>query len=117
MTQLGRNVKLTVDAARRAEVRAMYQDVFGCERLEPTPSLDVFRFEEGGQVGVYYASNGDAPSPEDGEKGVWLEYVVKDAPAAIQRLSAMGLDQVGYHDKAHVYFRAPGGHVFRVASR
>jgi catechol 2,3-dioxygenase-like lactoylglutathione lyase family enzyme len=117
MTQLGRNVKLTVDADRRGEVRSMYQDVFGCERLEPTPSLDVFRFEEGGQVGVYYASNGDAPSPTDGEKGIWLEYVVEDAARAAKQLEALGLEQVGYHDKAHVYFRAPGGHVFRIASR
>ncbi len=114
-TGYGRNMKTTVDRALRAQVRRFYEEGLGCRRAEPILDLDVFEFTDGCHMGVYFVDPPEALTPEQALKATWIEFTVEDVEAAARRLPDFGATVVPYHDKAHSYFQAPGGQVFRLA--
>lgn len=115
MAALGRNIKLTVDTDLRTDLRAVFEQVFGCERAEPVSELDVFRFGDGSQVGIYYVAGAEVLTSDELLKSAWIELLADDCEGAAARLDAMGLSRVAYHDQEHRYYRLPGGQVFRLA--
>ena len=115
MAHFGRNLKLSIDPARRDAVRRFYEDGFGCERRSPRDDLDQFLFDDGGSVGVFYV---DAALPDDAWAAApWLEYLVDDPDAGAARLLAAGAVRVEFSDASHPYLRGPGGPVFRLGRR
>lgn len=117
MAHFGRNLKLSIDLARRDAVRRFYEDGFGCERRTPRDDLDQFLFEDGGSVGVFYVTAAEALPDDAWAMAPWLEYLVDDPAAALDRLLAAGGVRVPFWDTAHAYLRGPGGPVFRLARR
>lgn len=115
MARFGTNLKLTISAEHRERVHALFVDVLGAHAVHPRPDLEQFKTEDGGSVGVFYVSPGEALGKEDQRKGAWLEFRVDDPPAVAARLEASGVERVDYQDKTHAYFQVPGGPVFRLA--
>jgi hypothetical protein len=115
MTTIGLNLKITVSPEARGPLREMFQEVLGAERIQPLPELDVFLLEGGARVGAYYDEA--ALPPEAARLGAWIELVVDAPDATAAALVERGVARVEYHDRAHAYFQAPGGLVFRLAGR
>lgn len=116
MTRFGTNMKLTIATQWRPRVRALFVDVLGASALQPTEDLEVYRLDDGGNVGVYYVDASEALSPEDQQKGAWLEFRVDDPDVTNRKVRASGVAQIEHpHDREHAYFQVPGGPVFRLA--
>ncbi len=114
MTDLGPNLKLTVDPTNRGALRQLF-DAVGCERTSPSDAWDLFQVTGGGSIGVNYSDG--ALAPEQARLGAWIELRPADLPAARARLAELGHLPFAYADEAHEYFEAPGGQVFRLAAR
>ena|SRR5712692_6236989 len=117
MAQIGLNHRLSVAKTFQKETRALYQGVLGATVQSPRPDLEVFTFANGSGIGVYYVDPGEALTPAQHMKAIWLEFEVDDEPAVIAGLEKLGMRAFEYFDKAHKYFQAPGGQVFRLAKR
>ncbi len=115
MARFGKNMKLTVDKAFRARLRAFFGEVLGIEPASPMPELELYRLEDGFQIGVFFAEAKDALAEADQAKGAWLEIDVADHARAVAALERLGVEKVDYTDKTHAYYRIPGGPVFRLA--
>jgi hypothetical protein len=117
MARFGTNMKLTVDRALREDVRALYAGVLGCTVVNPAPDLEVYRLEDGFNLGVFFVDADGALRADDQDKAPWLEFIVDDKEATAKKLDALGIARVAYSDKSHDYFRSPGGPVFRLAGK
>jgi hypothetical protein len=109
---LGRNSKWTVKPEHRETIRRLFEQGLGVHYVSPVPAVDQFKLGAG-SIGVEY--DDAALSAEDARKGAWLELLVDDPEQAAAGLEAAGAERIAYHDKAHAYFQAPGGPVFRLA--
>ena len=117
MTRFGRNMKWTSDRRHRERIRALFVEVLGATHTVPgTPDLDLYRLGDGFNVGVYSVDASEALRPEDARRAPWLEFAVDDVEETSAKLVELGFDSIDYADKAHRYFQAPGGPVFRLAS-
>jgi hypothetical protein len=114
MAKLGLNVKLTIPEDYKSRVRAVFSNL-NATATQPMPGLEVYRLDDGANVGVFYADSGKALSPDDQRKGAWLEFAVRDPETTAERMLAMGIARIEYSDKTHAYFQIPGGPVFRLA--
>ena len=47
-------------------------------------------------------------------KSIWLEIKANDVPVMKEKILAFGVREIDSRDKAHFYFQAPGGQVFRL---
>lgn len=110
---LGSNVKITAPEAARTQARAVFE-CLGARLVTPSDRMDVFAFD-GSNVGFEYAE--EALTPEQMRSAPWLELVVADVAATVERLTALGLERLAYRDTAHPYFVGPAGVVFRLAAR
>ena len=117
MAHFGRNLKLTIDLARRDAVRRFYEEGFGCQRRSPRDDLDQFIFEDGGSVGVFFVPAEKALPDDAWAAAPWLEYLVDDPEASLAALLAAGGERVEFSDPTHPYLRGPGGPVFRLGRR
>ncbi len=117
MSRLGDNIRLTVSREHRGALREIFTRALGCEAIEPpgVAGLEVYRFRGGGGVGVYYVEPEGALPPADLRHAAWLEFCVEDPEATRATLAEMGLEPFEYQDRAHHYYAAPGGQVFRLA--
>lgn len=115
MARFGKNMKLTVDRAFRARTRAFFGEVLGVAPASPMPDLELYKLEDGFQIGVFYAEANDALAEAEQAKGAWLEIEVADHARAAATLDQLGVEKVDYTDKTHAYYRIPGGPVFRLA--
>ncbi len=111
MTTLGKNVKITAPESARAQARAVF-DALGGTLMTPNPTIDVFAIE-GGSIGFEYIA--DALTASQMRIAPWLELAVTDVAAMRDKLAALGLERLDYHDKTHPYFVGPAGVVFRLA--
>jgi hypothetical protein len=91
--------------------------VLGATVQSPRPDLEVFTFANGSGIGVFYVDAGEALTPEQHMKAIWLELEVDDEPAAAAGLAKLDMHPFEYFDKEHKYYQAPGGQVFRLAQR
>jgi catechol 2,3-dioxygenase-like lactoylglutathione lyase family enzyme len=116
MVQIGNHLKTTVPHALRSRTRDFYADLLGLKRLDsPREDLDLYEFDGGFVLGLFFADPADAPSDADMLKGTWLEIKVDDPAAWTARLKAFGVREVEFPDPTRFFFQAPGGQVFRVA--
>lgn len=115
MTSFGRNMKVDVDNAQRDAVRRFWEEGLGCKRRSPREQFDLFDFEDGGCLGVFYVEGG-ALEPALWAKTVWLEFIVDDPAVTAERLVSLGGTTVKGMTE-HPYVMAPGGPIFRLAPR
>ena len=64
-----------------------------------------------------YVDPSQALTPEQHFKAIWLEFEVEDEKATVAKLEAHGMRPFECFKKAHNYFQAPGGQVFRLAQQ
>lgn len=117
MSTIGRNAKLVTTPNERARVRAFYEGLLGAKHVPARPDMDQYKFQDGFSLGVQYVDAAEALSVQDALKGAWLELVVDDVAATKARLGELGITPFEYVDRSHTYFQAPGGQVYRLASR
>ncbi|MBI4957317.1 MAG: hypothetical protein HY908_35230 [Myxococcales bacterium] len=112
MAKLGSNMRWQARPSDRDAMRRLFE-LLGAKRATPAPDLDVYTLDGGAKIGTYYdpAALGRAAL----ERAAWVEFVVEDAGAAAQALAAAGVEDFAYEDRAHRYFRAPNGQIFRLA--
>jgi hypothetical protein len=115
MSQIGLNHRLSVARTFKQQTRTLYEGVLGATVMSPRPDAEIFTFTNGSGIGVFYVDPREALTPEQHLKAIWLEFEVADETATVTRLEALGMLPFEYFDKAHKYFQAPGGQVFRLA--
>lgn len=115
MARLGSNVKLTLDAAGAALARKTFEGALGAQPIEPMPDLTVYRFADGGNVGVYTVPDGEALTGKQQGLGAWLEFAVDDVQAARAACEAAGCAPFVYGEGTLTYLRGPGGLCFRLS--
>jgi len=117
MSQIGLNHHLSVANSYKQQTRALYEGALGATVTPPRPGVEIFTFTNGSGIGVFYVAPSQALTPEQHLKAIWLEFEVEDEQAAAAKLGPLGMRPFDYLDKAHNYFQAPGGQVFRLAQR
>jgi hypothetical protein len=117
MAQIGLNHRLNVAKPHKDATRALYQGVLGASVTSPRPDVEIFTFANSSGIGVFYVDPGEALTPAQHMRAIWLEFEVDDEPAAAAGLERLGMRPFEYFDKEHKYFQAPGGQVFRLAGR
>ena len=117
MASIGNNQKWTLSSDTRDGLRAFFEAGLGAKRVKELPDLDAFALDGGQMIGVQYLAPARALDAEQLFLAPWLEFLVEDVKAAITRMESLGLERVDYFDKEHTYFKAPGGIVFRLASK
>ena len=104
---------ITLDPERLA---TFYEDVLGCKVMQsPMPDLDLFEFDGGFVLGIFFVDAADTLSVDDHLKAAWLEIKTKNVDALKRKLQKFGVKELDYSDKSRFYFQAPGGQVFRLA--
>ncbi|MEM9454043.1 MAG: VOC family protein [Myxococcota bacterium] len=118
MTILGSNVRCVAALEHRDAIMRFYTEIFGARAVHPAPDLDVYAMDGDSHVGVYFVPAEQALTPKQHEAvGTWIELAVDDVDAIQAELERRSFAPLQYHDKEHAYFQAPGGQVFRLASR
>jgi hypothetical protein len=109
-------MKQTLPHHLRERAREFYSGICGCKTMEsPRPDLDLYQFDGGFVVGLFFVDPAEAIPEDQYVKATWLEIQVPDPASFTDRLRALGVTQVPYADTSRFYFHAPGGQVFRVA--
>ena len=117
VSQIGLNHHLSVADALRQQTRALYEGVLGASVMSPRPDTEIFKFANGSVLGESYIDPSQALTPEQHLKAIWLEFEVEDEKTTVAKLEALGIWPFEYFDKAHNYFQAPGGQVFRLSQQ
>ena len=94
------------------KVRKFYRDVLGCEITRETADADFVRMGDHFFLAFLYQDN--ALAEAEWPKSIWLEIKTDDVATMKQEILAFGVKEVNSFDKAHLYFQAPGGQVFRL---
>jgi uncharacterized protein YndB with AHSA1/START domain len=111
---IGPNHRLSVAKTLRSQTHALYAGALGATAAPVRADVEIFTFGNGAGIGVFYVD--DVLSPAQHQHALWIELVVDDIPQTVARLTELGMRPFDYFDKAHHYFQAPGGQVFRLAS-
>lgn len=117
MARFGNHLKMHLPHAERDRAREFYAEMLGCKPLPqpPFPDLDLYEFEDGTVVGLFFVDAGEVLSEKESLKGPWLEIKVNDPAALRVRLEGFGVKAVDFADPTRFYFQAPGGQVYRLA--
>jgi hypothetical protein len=128
MASIGRHHHLDVDERLRVQTRAVYERVLGGRLttladneavggavLSPDTDVEIFTFDNGASIATFYVSAEQVLSPAQHLHAVWLEFEVDDVDRVRNELAELGVEPFDYEDRAHPYFQAPGGQVFRLA--
>jgi catechol 2,3-dioxygenase-like lactoylglutathione lyase family enzyme len=108
----GNHSAVRVPHSLQEKIRQFYGDVLGCEITKKSDDVDYFRMGDNFFVTFLYDDN--ALSEPEWLKSIWLEIKADDVPATKKKILAFGVKEVNSRDKAHLYFQAPGGQVFRL---
>lgn len=115
--QIGNHLKMNAHPSNRKKIKDFYVTLLGCEFLKsPIPALDLFKFEGGCILGVYYTDDKQLLSEKEYLNTTWLELHITNPDELKKRLIDFGVKKVDYPDPDHFYFQAPGGQVYRLAS-
>jgi len=130
MASIGRHHHLNVDEQFRAPTRALYERVLGGKLtslkdnekvggavLSSQTDVEVFTFDGGGSVAFFYVPADQALTASQQLEAIWLEFEVDDVARTTDELARLGIKPFEYEDRAHPYFQAPGGQVFRLAKK
>lgn len=116
MARIGPNIRSVAPVSARERIHAFWVGVLRCQYMRPRDDLDVYVFEDGSRLGVYFVSDDDALSPSrQRDAGTWMEVCVADVTAARTAITAAGAEIVPHTDPEHTYYQAPGGQFFRLA--
>src|SRR5207244_13298040 len=115
MSQIGLNHRLSVASTFKQQTRALYEGVLRATVVSPRPEVEIFTFSNGSGIGVFYVNPSEALTPEQHLKAIWLEFEVEDEKTAAAEMEGLGMRPFEYFEKAHKYFQAHGGQVFRLA--
>lgn len=116
MVAIGNHMKMQLPDHLRPQARIFYGEVLGCRALDsPLADLDLFEFEGGFVLGIFFGDDALALAEDDYLRGAWLELKTEDPDALKRRLLEFGVAEVDYADTSRFYFQAPGGQVFRIA--
>ena len=116
MRTLGSHFKFQIAEEYRNQATAFYLDVLQWSAIpSPAPNVLLFQTPCREMVGVFLVPAAEALTDAQHRAGVWLEIMTDDVDSLVSRLRAVGVHEIEYFDKAHVYFQSPGGPVFRVA--
>lgn len=130
MASIGRHHHLDVDEQFRTPTRALYEGILGGKLtslrdnetaggavLPRGTDVEVFAFDGGASVAFFYVPAGQALTPPQHLRAIWLEFEVEDVGRTTGALAQLGIEPFEYEDQTHPYFQAPGGQVFRLAQR
>lgn len=117
MAVIGNHLKMHLPRTLRQRARQFYVDILGCKALvqQPYAGLDLYEFEGGFVVGLFFVEDEKVLSEQDQLKAAWMEIKTADPAALERRLRQFGVRQVEFADTSRFYFQAPGGQVFRLA--
>ncbi|HTO72884.1 MAG TPA: hypothetical protein VMJ30_03645 [Gemmatimonadales bacterium] len=116
MAQMGNHMKQTLPHDQRARAREFYAGLCGCRVMNsPRPDLDLYEFDGGFVVGLFFVDPADALPEAEYLKAGWLEIKVVDPASFRARVEALGVTAIPFEDTSRFYFHAPGGQVFRIA--
>jgi hypothetical protein len=116
MAQMGNHMKQTLPHGQRERAREFYAGLCGCRAMDsPRPDLDLYEFEGGFVVGLFFVDPAEALPEAEYLKAGWLEIKVPDPAAFQSRVQALGVTAIPFSDTSRFYFHAPGGQVFRIA--
>jgi catechol 2,3-dioxygenase-like lactoylglutathione lyase family enzyme len=108
----GTHSKFSASPMERDRVRQFYRDVLGCKVTKQTEGMDYFRMGRDFYLAAIY--EGSLLSKEDLLKSIWLELKTDNPKELAKRILEFGATSIATWDKAHFYFQAPGGQVFRL---
>lgn len=109
---IGNHSALRVPQSEQTEIRKFYREVLGCEITRESDEIDIFRMGKDFFMTVIYQ---ESALPEaDWTKSIWLEIKAVDVAAMKKKILDFGVNKINSADKAHLYFQAPGGQVFRL---
>ncbi len=111
---LGENSKLSASLKNRERIRQFYGNILGCEMILKD-GVDLVRLGDNFHIGIRYEES--FPTEEEMLKAIWLELRVDDPEGLKAKILAFGIKQIDFRDKAHFYFQAPGGQVFRLVGK
>jgi catechol 2,3-dioxygenase-like lactoylglutathione lyase family enzyme len=114
---IGNHLKMHLPFHLRERSLRFYTDILGCRKLAdvPYPDLDLYEFQGGFVLGLFFCDEADTLSEKEQLKATWME-IKTDKPEVLkQRLIDFGVQEVEFEDESRLYFQAPGGQVFRVA--
>ena len=115
MTKFGSNMKMTAARELQSQLRALFEGVFGCERVTPNDTIDLFGFADGANIGVDYVDADKALTVEQQKScGTWIELEVEDEEATAGALEACEGVTAFSFVTPHRYFQLPGGQVVRL---
>jgi hypothetical protein len=85
--------------------------------LSSKTDVDIFTFEDGASIATFYVPGERALTPAQHLRAIWLEFEVGDVAKVSGQLAQLNIEPFEYEDQTHPYFQAPGGQVFRLASK
>lgn len=113
MAYIGNHMKTTVHPDLRERVFIFYRDILGGEILPiDKANFDLFRFSNNFILGVTYST--DCLTEKQFLNAMWCEIKTNNVSQLKEKLINFGVKEVEYEDKAHFYFQAPGGQVYRI---
>ena len=116
MVSIGNHIRLDISRHLKKQAREFYLGILGCKSLiSPDPNLDLFEFDNGFVLGVFYREEAEVLPEQDHFKAAWLEIKVPAPKDVKQRLLDFGVKHVDCDNKSRFYFQAPGGQVFGLA--
>jgi len=83
--------------------------------IPKSKGMDLIRLGTGFYIGAVYDDS--ALSDADRLNSIWLDLRTEDPDGLKQKILEFGCKQVGFWDKEHFYFQAPGGQVFRLVGK
>ena len=111
---IGKNARMTVLPLAQEQLQEFFRNILGCEVTKKEEGYDIIHLFDG-NMGVKYRDN--ALSETDFMKATWMEFTTENPDKMKQKILNFGIKEIEYEDKAHFYFQAPGGQVFRLASK
>jgi hypothetical protein len=116
MAIIGNHMKMDLAHSLREQTRRFYTGVLNCRPMaSPLPDLDLFEFENGFVMGIFFKDEKEVLTPEQYAKATWLEIKTIDPEEMKGKLLEFGINKVDYPDPTRFFFQAPGCQVFRLA--
>ena len=108
----GGHSKFSALSSDRDRIRKFYCDVLGCNMTKKSNQVDYFKMGNDCFIAALYEDT--VLSDSDLLKSIWLEIKARNADDMKRKILAFGVKEIETWDKAHLYFQAPGGQVFRL---
>jgi catechol 2,3-dioxygenase-like lactoylglutathione lyase family enzyme len=121
MIALSSSVHIYARPEAREKLLEFFTDMLGLPAVKSSDArgapedIYAFGFSNGAWLSVEFTE--DALDDQHAQRGAWLELKVDEAEDLQRRLLAAGLQRVVHPYTPFFYIQAPGGQVFRIASR